>query len=217
MENFNRLKEEVDALFGLLRDKLKMLSEYDDSYAKYNKVAIKIIGNREYIPEDILKDLVAIEDSTKNNVSKKVLNVCFSYTARDEMTHAIKSIMQKRIDGKIQHRDEIGINTIESNFYFDDEVPPLDILIRTSGHTRLSDFLLWQCSTSCTIEFPETLWPDFGFVSMISVLFKWSYYKTLQLEEENMCGTQFEIQEFIAPVLLRELPKPPPTISVSQK
>ena len=57
LENFNRSKEEVDTLFALLRDKLKVMSEHEDLYARYNKVRIRIIGNRSFIPEDILKDL----------------------------------------------------------------------------------------------------------------------------------------------------------------
>ncbi|KAI3402933.1 SRT1 [Candida oxycetoniae] len=215
LENFNRPKEEVDTLFGLLRDKLKLISEYEDSYARYNKVCIRIVGNRSYIPEDILKDLEFIEEVTKTSSTKKVLNVCFPYTARDEITYAIKSIAKKRVAGELQNRDEITTKTIESNFYFGDDVPPLDILIRTSGHTRLSDFLLWQCSTDCTIEFPEALWPDFGFVSIVSILFKWSYYKTLQIEELRMRGKEPQIQDTVVPVLLKELPQPPPIATVS--
>lgn len=95
MENFNRTKEEVDTLFGLLRDKLKMISDYEDSYARYNKVRIRIIGNRGFIPPDILKDLEYIEEVTKSKSSKKILNVCFPYTARDEITHAVRSVAKK--------------------------------------------------------------------------------------------------------------------------
>ncbi|KAG5418317.1 SRT1 [Candida metapsilosis] len=216
LENFNRTKEEVDTLFGLLRDKLKMISDYEDSYARYNKVRIRIIGNRGFIPPDILKDLEYIEEVTKNKSSKKILNVCFPYTARDEITHAVRSVAKKRIEGKIQNRDEIDAKVIESNFYFGDDVPPLDILIRTSGHTRLSDFLLWQCNTNCTIEFPDVLWPDFGFISIMSILLKWSYYKTLQLEEEAIRGKEPQVQNTVSTVLLKELPQPPPVATVTQ-
>ncbi|KAI5954692.1 SRT1 [Candida jiufengensis] len=215
LENFNRTKEEVDTLFGLLRDKLKMISEYEDSYARYNKVKIKIVGNRSYIPQDILKDLEYIEEITMAKSSKKILNVCFPYTARDEITHAIKSIAEKRVNKEIKSKDEITTKLIESNFYFGDEVPPLDILVRTSGHTRLSDFLLWQCNTDCTIEFPDTLWPDFGFISIMSILIKWSYYKTLQLEEELLRGKEPQVQDANVPVLLNELPQPPPVATVA--
>lgn len=215
LENFNRTREEIDTLFGLLRDKLKMISENEDPYTRYNKVRIRIIGNRSYIPLDILKDLENIEEITKHKASKKTLNVCFPYTARDEITHAVKSIAEKRVNGEIISRDEITIKMIEDNFYFGSDVPPLDILIRTSGHTRLSDFLLWQCNTECTIEFPDVLWPDFGFVSIISILFKWSYYRTIQIEEEAIRGREPHIQDVIPPVLLRELPHPPPATSVT--
>ena len=95
LENFNRSKEEVDTLFALLRDKLKVMSEHEDLYARYNKVRIRIIGNRSFIPEDILKDLENVEETTKDFGSKKTLNVCFPYTARDEITYAIKTIASK--------------------------------------------------------------------------------------------------------------------------
>lgn len=214
LENFNRSKEEVDTLFALLRDKLKVMSEHEDLYARYNKVRIRIIGNRSFIPEDILKDLENVEETTKDFGSKKTLNVCFPYTARDEITYAIKTIASKRVSGELNDRNKITTKTIEKNFYFGDDVPPLDILIRTSGHTRLSDFLLWQCTTECTIEFPDVLWPDFGFISIMSILFKWSYYRTIQIEEEAIRGKEPRVQEVIPPVLLKELPNPPPATSV---
>ncbi|CAI5757190.1 unnamed protein product [Candida verbasci] len=218
LENFNRSKDEVDILFGLLRDKLKLLAENEDSYTRFNKIRIKIIGNKSFIPPDILKDLEHVEQITQDKASKKTLNVCFPYTARDEITYAIKSIAEKRINGEILKRDDINLKTIENNFYFGDDVPPLDILVRTSGHTRLSDFLLWQCNTNCTIEFPDTLWPEFGFISMVSILFKWSYYTTLRIEEEIMDGKNLEAaQQTQSPVLLRDLPQPPPATSVSKK
>ncbi|EGW32528.1 cis-prenyltransferase [Spathaspora passalidarum NRRL Y-27907] len=217
LENFNRSKEEVDTLFGMLRDKLKLISENEESYARYNKVRIKVIGNRSFIPDDILKDLEYIEQITKEKSSRKTLHVCFPYTARDEITHSIKSIVQKRVLGEIESQDDITAATIEENFYFGKDVYPLDILVRTSGHTRLSDFMLWQCNEGCTIEFPDVLWPDFGFLCIVSVLFKWSYYKTIQLEEEAIQGKKPNLKEVIPPVLLHELPSPPPAASVSRK
>ena len=217
LENFNRSKEEVNTLFGLLRDKLKMISENEESYARFNKVRIRIIGNRSFIPNDILKDLEYIEQVTTERSTKKCLNVCFPYTARDEITYSIKSIVEKRSNGVIQSRDDINASMIEDNFYFGPDIPPLDILVRTSGHTRLSDFMLWQCNSGCTIEFPDVLWPDFGFFCIMSILFKWSYYRTIQLEEEAIQGNAPEVKEPIPPVLLNELPAPPPLVSVAQR
>ncbi|RLV94746.1 Dehydrodolichyl diphosphate synthase complex subunit SRT1 [Spathaspora sp. JA1] len=217
LENFNRSKEEVDTLFGMLRDKLKMISEHEKSYARYNKVCIKIIGNRSFIPPDILKDLEYIEQVTSEKSSTKTLHVCFPYTARDEICHSVKTIVGKRTAGEIQSKEDITAATIEENFYFGKDVKPLDILVRTSGHTRLSDFMLWQCNEGCTIEFPDVVWPDFGFICIVSVLFKWSYYKTIQLEEEAIQGKKPNLKEVIPPVLLHELPSAPPAASVSRR
>ncbi|KAL7664060.1 Alkyl transferase [[Candida] zeylanoides] len=161
IENFNRSKEEVDTLFELLRDKLDGISRNEDSYTLQNKVRVKIIGNKTLIPLDILKDLETIEARTSTSESKRALNVCFPYTSRDEITHAIRQIAQRTVNGGIDPKD-IGVKDLHDALYSGPDTPPLDLLIRTSGHTRLSDFMLWQCNSNCTIEFVNTLWPDFS-------------------------------------------------------
>ncbi|KAK6463696.1 cis-prenyltransferase [Scheffersomyces coipomensis] len=217
IENFNRSKDEVDTLFGLLRDKLKMISEHEDSYARFNKIRVRIIGNRTYIPLDILHDLEIIEETTKHATSKRTLNVCFPYTTRDEISHSVRTIVSKVESGEIESKNLIDSKLIEDNFYFGSDVPPLDILIRTSGHSRLSDFMLWQSNFNSTIEFVNTLWPEFKFFSMTSILLKWSYYRTLQLEELSIMGVKTD-QELKQKVnVLKELPKPPPFVSVTQR
>ncbi|KAK6197316.1 cis-prenyltransferase [Scheffersomyces amazonensis] len=217
IENFNRSKEEVDTLFSLLRDKLKMISEHEDSYARFNKIRVRIIGNKSYIPTDILQDLESIEETTKNATSKKTLNVCFPYTTRDEIVYSIKSIINKVNNGEIESKDKIDSKIIADNFYFGPDTPPLDILIRTSGHTRLSDFLLWQSNYNSTIEFVDTLWPEFKFFAMTSILLKWSYYRTLQLEALSIMGAKNEDDLDIKINLLKQLPKHPPYASVNSR
>ena len=76
-----------------------------------------------------------------------------SYTARDEITYAIKTIASKRVSGELNDRNKITTKTIEKNFYFGDDVPPLDILIRTSGHTRLSDFYFGNVLLNVLLNF----------------------------------------------------------------
>lgn len=171
IENFNRSKEEVDTLMNLLRDKLKYLSLYDNSYARQNRVRVRIIGNRSMIPDDILKDLEKVEQITDVEQLERTLNVCFPYTSRDDIVHSIQGVCENGIP-----KGDINVAELYRNMYMGPDSPQLDLLVRTSGHSRLSDFMLWQCTHNCKIEFVPTLWPDFKFIALFSILLKWSYY-----------------------------------------
>lgn len=207
IENFKRPQEEVNNLFALLRDRLRFLLENESKYVGVNELKIRIIGNRSMIPVDILRDLETIESNTANANTKRVLNVCFPYTTRDDITHAIRSITEQAQDGKIKSVDDITPKMLADNLYFGPDTPPLDILVRTSGHTRLSDFMMWQCASDCTIVFVDTLWPDFKFAATVKVLLMWNYHRTLQVQLELQLGVRPRPEQF--EVLLSELPKPP--------
>ncbi|CUM49807.1 uncharacterized protein AC631_03262 [Debaryomyces fabryi] len=216
IENFNRSKEEVDTLFSLLRDRLKFISEKEESYARFNSIRIKIIGNRTMIPSDILKDLEDIEERTKNVSSAKVLNVCFPYTSRDDIVHSIQSIASQVELKEIESNEHITLETLTNNMYMGPNTPPLDILIRTSGHTRLSDFMLWQCNYNCMIEFVDTLWPNFRAWDIMSIIMKWSYYRTLQLEQQRIMSNKKTDNQKLSTDILKELPPHPPFASITQ-
>lgn len=217
IENFNRSQDEVDTLFALLRDKLKLLSQNEFSYTSVNKVRVKIIGNRSLIPKDILDDLVEIEESTNTPIAIKTLNVCFPYTSRDDIVHSMKSIASQYKSNEIHNVKHINQNILEGNMYMGPDSPPLDLLIRTSGHTRLSDFMLWQCNANCEVQFVNTLWPDFKFLSIVSILLKWSYYRTLELEQQSIVGKQNDLKTSETVNILKSLPPPPPFASVNQR
>lgn len=215
IENFSRSPKEVDTLFNLLREKLNYLSENKDSFVKLNQIQVKIIGNKSMIPSDILVDLEDIEAKTANN-SNRFLNVCFPYTSRDDITNAIQKVRNEFESGALTP-SEICVNSVTNHMYFGPNIPPLDILIRTSGHTRLSDFMLWQANYNCTIEFVNTLWPEFKFIHTILVLLKWQYYKTLQIEQNASIGKLNADDEKQVLDILKELPPHPPYKIVSEK
>lgn len=204
-------------MFALLRDKLKFISEKEESYARFNKIRIRIIGNKTMIPSDILEDLEAIEERTKNLASAKVLNVCFPYTSRDDIVHSIQNIAQKVESREIDSKENITLQTLTNNMYMGSITPPLDILIRTSGHTRLSDFMLWQCNYNCTIEFVDTLWPDFKSWDIMVIIMKWSYYRTLQLEKQRMMSIKSSDDRKGMTDILKDLPPHPPFASITQR
>lgn len=208
IENFNRSQQEVDTLFELLKDKLKFLSEFDDSYANINKIKIRIIGNKSMIPEDLLTDLELIEKKTSAIETNRVLNVCFPYTSRDDITAAIAKVTELRMNNEI---DEINVETIKNNMYLGPDCPDLDILVRTSGQYRLSDFMLWQANNNCTIKFTDKLWPDFGFIDLVLILLNWSFNKSIQSDNNAILGLKPNADNLIVvKSILNELPPPPP-------
>lgn len=193
---------------GLLRDKLKHLIENEASYIRNNQVRVRIIGNKSLIPPDILKDLEHAEKITDIPLSTKTLFVCFPYTSRDDIAHAVQLASQAL------PKDKINEQLLNDNMYMGPNCPQLDLLVRTSGHTRLSDFMLWQCSKNCHIEFTNTLWPDFKFLSLMLVLIKWSYYQQKRSEYKIKPQVDWAQQKAID---LASLPPPPPFASVAGK
>lgn len=173
IENFKRLSYEVKWLMDLAKLKMQQISQHGDLCEQYG-IKIKILGNTKLLPLDVQEILFKTEEMTKNN-TRAVLNVCFPYTSRDEITNAIKCVVSNAMDeGGDYVIDEDTIN----QFLYTADSPPLDLLVRTSGTYRLSDFLLWQCvSPDCSIVFVDKLWPEFKPWDMCMLLINWSYNK----------------------------------------
>ena len=152
-ENWNRKQEEVDFLMDLLGQTIK--NELKEMHE--NGVVISFIGDLTKLNTKLQEILHNAVDVTKNNTGVR-LQIAFNYGSRDEMVHAVKSIASKIKTGEI-NPDEITENTISENLYTK-EIPDPDVLIRTGGEMRVSNYLLWQIAYS---EFYVTdmLWPDF--------------------------------------------------------
>ncbi|KAI5956183.1 RER2 [Candida jiufengensis] len=171
IENFNRSSYEVKWLMDLAKSKFTQINQNGLLCEDYG-VKIKILGNLKLLPPDLLKILRETEEITKNN-TRAVLNVCFPYTSRDEITNSIKKIVIESTKSNIK----INEKSIEDNLYTGDS-PPLDLLVRTSGTYRLSDFLLWQAvSPDCAVVFTDKLWPEFKPWDMLKILMNWSFNK----------------------------------------
>jgi ditrans,polycis-polyprenyl diphosphate synthase len=172
IENFKRSSYEVEWLMDLAKSKLQQISSRGDLCEEFG-IKIRILGNILMLPIDVRDILKDTEKITENN-NRAVLNVCFPYTSRDEITNSIKLTVQQSIDNPTMIIDE---ETLNNNLFTRDN-PPLDLLIRTSGTFRLSDFLLWQCTDpNCAIIFSEKLWPDFTPWDMGKILLNWSFNK----------------------------------------
>lgn len=153
-ENWKRPKEEVSTLMRLLlkslRDRVNELNE--------NDVRLTTIGNISSLPVEVQKQLYADIDRTKKN-KKMILNLALSYSGRWDLLEAIKKIVDVSKTGQL-NIDDIDENLV-SSFLTTKDIPDPDLVIRTSGEFRVSNFLLWQIAYSEFI-ITETLWPDFS-------------------------------------------------------
>lgn len=147
-DNFKRSQEEVDYLMNLF---IKMFSV---KFATLKKNGIKVVfsGRRENLRDDVLKAMDKIVDETKDN-SKGILNVCLNYGGQEEIVDAVKKIVSEGIDP-----DTIDKKTMYKYLYND--LPPIDLLIRTSGECRVSNYMIYQMAYS-EFYFTDVLFPDF--------------------------------------------------------
>lgn len=152
-ENWNRPTEEVDTLMNLLSSTL--LQEAEEIFSK--GIRIRAIGDLEALPENVRNQLYNIMELTKNN-TKGNLTLALSYGSQKEILNAVKELCKKVKNGDINEND-IDEHLFEQHLYTK-EIPPVDLLIRTSGEVRVSNFLLWQIAYA-EMQFIDVLWPDF--------------------------------------------------------
>jgi undecaprenyl diphosphate synthase len=157
-ENWNRPKKEIDYLFFLFK------YFYKKNFNKLNKnnIKIKFIGDLKNIPKDLKITIKKIEDKTKNNDAITVI-FAFNYGAKSELVNAFKNIIKNKTKF-----NEINDELINNNLYTNN-IPDPDILIRTGGEKRLSNFLLWQLSYA-ELFFINKNWPDFNFFDLKKVI-----------------------------------------------
>jgi len=147
-ENWKRSADEVKRLMGLT---LKVLTSDIPMFNKYN-IKLKIVGTRVGIEPKIIKAIESAEEATKNNTGG-IFAICFNYGGQQEIVDAIKKIVHSGIS-----EDEITTELIAENLYVP-ELPPIDIIVRTSGEKRLSNFMLWRSAYS-ELMFLDQMWPD---------------------------------------------------------
>ena len=158
-ENWARPKTEVTYLMQLLADTLNKFTE-----EKYKDVRLVFSGRRKGLPNKILNKLDEVIQKTAGK-KKLTLNLCLNYGARQEITDAVNKILA-------QGKTKITESDIEKNLY--QNLPAPDLIIRTSGEERLSNFLLWQAAYS-EFYFTKTLWPDFKGENLLEAIFEYSH------------------------------------------
>lgn len=151
-ENWNRPETEIAALMGLV------LSSLEDEIFMKNNVRFKVIGDIERLPAEVQRKLQETIDHTANNTAMTMV-VALSYSSRWEITKAMKDIAQKALDGQLSV-DDITEDTVSQSLTTA-SIPDPDLLIRTGGELRISNYLLWQIAYS-ELYFCDTFWPDFN-------------------------------------------------------
>lgn len=258
IENFKRSKYEVDALMDMAKFKLSQLAQHGDLLDRYG-ASIRILGQRDLVKPEVIEAMDRAVEMTKGN-NKAILNVCFPYTSRDEITTAIRNTVvdyskphppplrrpfsEGHITRNIRARNLTTVSEEESperdgsapaslnpektsdapvsdvastnsmtlhdstdglrdekvpdnypdpetitaqtltDHMFTEGNPPLDLLIRTSGVQRLSDFMLWQCHENTEVVFLDCLWPEFDLWQFLPVLVEWQW-RQRKIENEE--------------------------------
>lgn len=172
VENFKRTQDEIDSIMNLARKKcdsiLDELDRVNDAGIK-----VKVAGDLELLPDDLRERISKIQDLTQDN-DKASLNICLAYTSRHELVATIKKLSNYVNKDKCLSLDQIDLNVFEQNLYLSRPFP--DLIIRTSGEVRLSDFMLWQCQESI-LMFVEALWPEISIWDFLKAIFYFQYQR----------------------------------------
>ena len=180
-ENWNRPADEIVALMGLV------LTSLEDEIFMKNNVRFRVIGDRSRLPEEVRQKLAATEANTAGNTAMTMV-VALSYSSKWEITNAVKDIAQDIKDGTLQVDDiceDLLSQKLQTNF-----MPDPELLIRTGGELRISNYLLWQIAYS-ELYFCDTYWPDFNEEALHKAIASYQnrqrrFGKTgRQVEEEN--------------------------------
>ena len=165
-ENWSRPKSEVDALMKLLRNYMKTCLKT----AEKNRMKVRVIGDKTALDDDIRKRIDELEEASKNNDGLN-FQIALNYGSRDEIARGMRRLAQDAAEGKIKPED-VDEEMVES--YLDTAgIPDPDLMIRTSGELRLSNFLLWQLAYT-EFYFTDVAWPDFNREELIRAIEKYN-------------------------------------------
>lgn len=162
-ENWDRPREEVNFLLQLLDEVLE--TELETLHS--NQVRVNVIGRRDGFPKSLADKIAAGEDLTRNNKGL-ILNVCFNYGGRAEIVDAVNRVLQMARNGELGP-DEIITEDRFSQLIYTSGFPDPDLLIRTGGDSRISNFLLWQLAYT-EIWLTTVCWPDFRRAHLIQAI-----------------------------------------------
>ncbi len=165
-ENWKRPKNEIKFLMRLLKE---YLNNERKTLIK-NNIRFKVIGNRNKLARDIIKKIEETEELTQKNTSLTLI-IALNYGSRDEIINAVNEIIKDIKNGKLV-KEKISEN-IFKNYLYTKDIPDPDLLIRTSGEMRISNFLLWQIAYT-ELYVTKTLWPDFKAKDLMKAIYEFN-------------------------------------------
>lgn len=171
IENFKRTRDEIDSIMNLAREKCDSLLDELDRVNEAG-IRVRVAGNLKLLPEDVRFKIERIQNMTKNN-DRAFLNICLAYTSRFEITDAVQTLAREVEDNVDSNIDECSL---ERHLHLGRPFP--ELIIRTSGEIRLSDFMLWQCQESM-LMFVDALWPEITFWDLMKAIFLFQCYKKI--------------------------------------
>ncbi|KDN36462.1 Undecaprenyl diphosphate synthase [Tilletiaria anomala UBC 951] len=194
IDNFKRDTQEVNALMQLAKTRLLELAGHGEVIARHS-VRVRVIGRRHLLPNDVRVAMEKVENMTKNH-SRATLNVCMPYASRDEMALSIRASVEASLHrendtssrspglcSKSRSRPppsrDISQDDLEAHMMLADS-PPLDVLVRTSGVNRLSDFMLWQANENTQLHFADCYWPEFGWRQLAPIILDYQRQKVAE-------------------------------------
>jgi tritrans,polycis-undecaprenyl-diphosphate synthase [geranylgeranyl-diphosphate specific] len=183
-ENFQRSEEEVDGLFNLINEKFQKL--YSDPRTHEKEMQIRVIGDRSKLPAFLNKSIVKIEKATEN-YRKFHLNIAIAYGGRQDIIQAVRDIAVCISSGKLT-LEEVDENLISRHLYPAPgvSVPNVDLVIRTGGDERVSNFLPWQANGSeCAAYFCAPFWPEFRKIDLLRSIRVYQARKAERRQEQS--------------------------------
>jgi len=166
LENFKRSKEEVDALMRLAEDKFEDFLDHKHLVMAH-KVRVKVLGDLDLLPESLRKKAEQVMAETRSH-DALLLNVCFAYSSGQELVQVMRKVVARAREGTVK---EVTEDLMKRSLFTEGEEP--ELLIRTSGETRLSDFLVWQ-SNWAHISFLQGTWPELTCFDFLTCV--WDYH-----------------------------------------
>lgn len=163
-ENFNRDESEVNFLMELIETTLKEMA--DDPEVEEKKIRIQVIGEKELVPESMQETIRYAEEKTKDN-DQYTFSMAIAYGGRQEIISALKDIAAKVKNGELEV-DDINEEMV-SEYLYTTGMPDPDLVLRTSGELRISNFLLWQLAYS-ELYFTDVYWPSFRYIDLLRAI-----------------------------------------------
>ena len=191
IENFKRSQEEVNHLMELAMAKFEdAILETGDLHK--HRVRVRVLGDLSLLPKSVQEASARVTFSTAKN-DGPICNICLSYTSQEEMAATVRSLVEGVERGELEPED-LDVELIGRAMYTAD-LPTPDLLVRTSGETRLSDFMLWQCATA-QLAFTPVLWPSFSWWQLMKILLDFQrHYGAMMQRRAHHAEAQAKLDE----------------------